>query len=287
MPRRSFSKAMVSAAFLTATAVSLPVVRLAFAEEAFVPGCTLPWSAIAPKHDANSACPPEGKADKEPHQAQNRAKNNVCATAKPLTVTYDTFKALQKKAEDDEIPFGSSNSLPGDRESLRDIYKMPSGKRIGEGSVVRYVGFISHPRYSNTGKGKGESVNCKLPDKENNDIHIDLVRQPGDPACRSVTAEVIPHFRPAAWEVDKLKLVMDRPVRITGHLFFDAAHRPCRNDEDKVAPKRISIWEIHPVYAIDVCREKTLKACPAEDRTKWLALDQWLNTEEDEAPENE
>jgi hypothetical protein len=116
----------------------------------------------------------------------------------------------------------------------------------------------------------------------NNDIHVDLARNPGEPACRSITAEIIPHYRPAAWEVDNLKLVMDRPVRLTGHLFFDASHRPCKTDTDNVSPKRASLWEIHPVYGVDVCRERTLQACPAGNEGKWLALDQWLNIEDDE-----
>jgi hypothetical protein len=281
MNPRSKARRKLITVLVALSLVGILDVAIAATDDAFTLECKLPWAAVAPKRDANRSCPAEGKADKAPHQAQNRAKNDLCATGTPVTITWDTFKALQKKAEDDGVSFGSANKLPDDRKVLRNIYKLPNGKRIGEGSIVTYVGFISHPRYSNTGKGKGESVNCKLPDRENNDIHVDLVKRPGDPACRSVTAEIIPHFRPLAWEVDKLKLVMDRPVRITGHLFFDAAHRPCKNDDDKVAPKRISLWEIHPVYAVDVCREKTVTACPADSKTKWLPLDQWVNVEED------
>lgn len=36
------------------------------------------------------------------------------------------------------------------------------------------------------------------------------------------------------------------------------------------------------MYAIEVCREKTLEACPAGNDAKWVPLDQWLNIDEDE-----
>lgn len=261
--------------------VSLPL--SASAQDKFVPPCKLPYAAIAKKQRIDRVCPPEGKTTSNAHRAQNRAKNELCAAGQPVTVTHREFVNLQKRAEDLGIPFGSSNKIPQDRKVLENILTLANGRRIGEGSVVRYVAFIIHPRYSN--RSKGESVNCKIPRAENNDIHLDLARLPGEPACRTVTAEVIPHYRPAPWEVDNLKLVMGRPVRITGHLFFDASHRPCANDNDKVNPKRVSNWEIHPVYAIDVCRGETLRACPASDNRKWISLDQWLNEEQQEEDE--
>jgi hypothetical protein len=148
---------------------------------------------------------------------------------------------------------------------------------------VRYVAFISNPRNSNT--SGGETVNCKKGGVGNNDIHMDLVRNTDEPACRSITAEIIPHFRPAIWQVKFLEKVMGRPVRVTGHLFFDASHRPCRTDKDKVSPKRASVWEIHPVYAIDVCLNKSLSGCPVTNDSKWLALHEWLNQEQEEDEE--
>ena len=266
-------------ALLILLAASLP----AMAQDKFVPACTLPYASIAKKHKIDTECPPEGKTKTEAHKAQNRAKNELCAAGAPVTVTHRTIIALQKKAEELDIPFGSSSKIPADRKVLRNILTLSNARKIGEGSVVRYVGFITHPRYSN--RSKGESVNCKVGGAENNDIHLDLARNPREPACRTVTAEVVPHYRPTAWEVDNLKLVMGRPVRVTGHLFFDASHRPCANDTDKVNPKRVSNWEIHPVYAIDVCLETTIRACPAGDERKWIALDQWLNEEQQEEDE--
>lgn len=261
--------------------LSLAVAAAAQADDQFTPPCALPFATIAQKHDIDRTCGPGGDTESGPHAAQNRAKNNFCATGLPVPVTYEIFKALQRAVDKAGIPYGSSNKLPPDRDALTEILKLSSGKTVGEGTIVRYVAFISHPRNSNL--RKGESVNCKEPGAEANDIHIDLLRRPndGEPACRSVTAEISPHYRPEYWEAPKLRLLRDRPVRITGQLFFDASHRPCRSDNDKANPKRISLWEIHPVYQIDVCRLDTLKACTVTG-DHWVPLSDWSNKEQEE-----
>jgi hypothetical protein len=265
-------------------------VGISAGEPKFIPGCTLPYAAIAPTepHEVDEKCSVEGKqGSNAKRRAMHRAKNALCADGVPTTLTYRDFTRLQTWSDKnkDRVPFGGPNSLPGDRDDLKDVYKVPDGPRVGEGSLVRYVGFISHPRYSNTKKkgGKGEAVNCNLLDDEHNDIHLDLVRKPGENACLSVTAEIIPHYRPRAWEVDMLIKVMSNnlPVRFTGHLFFDGVHHPCTLSSDgkvtkRASPPRITLWEIHPVYRIDVCKATTLTACPARDDNKWVRLHEWV-----------
>ena len=248
----------------------------------FTPGCTLPFAAIAQTHPLDNSCPIQGQGSAK-SQLQNQAKNNFCAAGTPVTLTYQNFKSLQTAVKNDgTIPFGCPTCLPDDRSKLRDIFALPNGTRIGEGSLVRYVGFIANPRYSNT--SGGETVNCKQNGQSNNDIHVDIMRQTEghEPACRSITVEINPHFRPAQWERDRLREARAHPVRITGQLFFDAAHKPCASDTDPVSPKRISLWEIHPVYGIDVCVNGTIASCPAGNESKWIPLHQWVNTEEDE-----
>jgi hypothetical protein len=250
------------------------------ADDKFVPQCTLPWVAIAPKEssEVDKQCPIEGKQSTNPKRApMQKAKNELCATGAPTLLSYQTFKTLQKRADEKGIPSGGPNSLPEDRADLKDIYKIPNGPRIGEGSVVRYVGYISNPRYSNTKKkgGKGEAVNCNLLEDADNDIHMDLVREPDQDPCLSVTAEIIPHFRPPAWEVNFLDRLKVRPVRVTGHLFYDSVHKPCVGPK-RASPPRISLWEIHPVYAIDVCSNKTLGGCAGNDESKWVPLHEWF-----------
>jgi hypothetical protein len=125
---------------------------------------------------------------------------------------------------------------------------------VGEGSLVQFVGFIIEAHYSDV--LSGESVNCDIVGEPTNDT----IGQALDAAeCTSITAEIIPHFRPHAWtmlamlngpNVAALRqdARLDRPLRFTGHLMFDATHMPCVNGQPaSSAPARISSWEIHPV----------------------------------------
>ena len=279
-------------AALLASIVALESVGSLVAAESFTPHCTLPATLDEAKARLDRlasrgadlpmivSCGPEGVAATPAHRAQNAAKNEFCAAGRAAVLRHSDFVMLQREAERRDIRFGSANRLPEDRAVLRDMVRLPNGAQVGEGSLVRHVAFLSHPRYSNT--GKGESVNCKHGGAANNDIHVDLVAAPDDPACRSITAEISPHFRPRAWERDVLDSVRDRPLRVTGHLFFDAAHRPCRNDNDRVQPMRASLWEIHPVYAIDVCRRRTLSGCRATDESVWIALESYRNVPQEE-----
>src|SRR6266850_5768374 len=90
------------------------------------------------------------------------------------------------------------------------------------------------------------------------------------PSARRSPAEIIPHFRPHAWTMLatlngpnvvtlRQNARLDRPLRFTGQLMFDASHLPCSNGQPaSEAPARTSSWEVHPVYRIDVCTALTL-----------------------------
>jgi len=247
----------------------------------FAPGCTLPHDDVHEVHAVDKSCRAEGDTpNSEPaHQAQNVAKNHFCAAGVPFTMMYQMFVDLQREAERQHIPHGrrgSTELLPQDRGVLKNFLKV-GNRTLGEGDLVRYVAFMSNPRFSNV--GKGESVNCHGPRDEDNDIHIDLIRDPSEVACVSVTAEMSPHYRPAIWDARVLQQITDRPVRVTGQLFFDASHTPCKGPNDtKTNPKRVSVWEIHPVYHFEVCKLKTLERCAANDDSKWDHLHHKFNT---------
>jgi hypothetical protein len=99
-----------------------------------------------------------------------------------------------------------------------------------------------------TKPGGSESVNCGLSGVDNNDIHIVLAGAKQAAECSSITAEMIPHLRPTSWNRTALNKIQ-RPVRIRGQLFFDASHLPCSGGAPVGSnPKRLSNWEIHPVY---------------------------------------
>jgi hypothetical protein len=98
--------------------------------------------------------------------------------------------------------------------------------------------------------------------------------------CDSITAEMSPHFRPEDWDSGVLKS-LGRPVRLTGHLFFDGSHKPCRPGK-AASPKRASVWEIHPVYQVDVCKNTSLSGCPFGDESKWTPLHDFMTQDEAE-----
>ena len=265
--------------------------------QGLVPDCTLPFASIAKHHPIDDNCAARGEADEDPdpnnvdaHALQNQAKNNFCATSQsPALVTFITFKKLQEKL-DQKAPEGKTwkkANLPKNRGLFRDIMTS-DGTTIGEGSVVTLAAWLMKIR-----PGSGESCNCgtnrKKPPADAIDVHLVLAEKKSvlmekkskctsaadeTLECQSVTAEVSPHFRPDQWNQDTIcSAARDHPLRFTGQLMYDAAHRPCP-DKRRGDPSRISGWEIHPVYAIDVCTEKSLDSCKADNDSVWTPLDQ-------------
>jgi len=96
-----------------------------------------------------------------------------------------------------------------------------------------------------------------------------------------VIAEMIPHFRPATWSMIDLRTPVNNPVRVTGQLFYDDAHEACVMAGGTLvgeSPQRISLWEIHPVYAIDVCSSTDPTQCDVSSNSSavWTPYDQWV-----------
>lgn len=248
----------------------------------FKPGCQLPFQKIKTEGlNIDAVCTNVGNAKDEEDRLEFMAKNNFCADGNPIPITYADLIALQEAA--DSIA-GLRQSLKTSRQQLLGSL-LPAKPKVVEGALVQLVTFAKDARNSNP--GAGEKVNCNLASKEENDIHIELMNEVDeeDP-CKSVTAEMSPHFRPAEWQaIVKLSKKLTRPVRITGSLFFDNSHQPCRG-EKRPNPKRISVWEIHPVYQFEICNVKTteLSKCDVAKNDLWVPLDQWDSAENDEEP---
>jgi hypothetical protein len=79
---------------------------------------------------------------------------------------------------------------------------------------------------------------------------------------------------------------LGRPVRLTGQLFFDGSHGPCRPGRP-ASPKRASVWEVHPIYRVDVCRNTTVSGCPVHDESKWIPLNEFETQDEQNHEEAE
>lgn len=239
--------------------------------------CTLPFDSIRQFHPIDESCGAGGSATDDAQIAQNTAKNNFCATGPAVSLTFDNFVQLQDAAQQAGISFGSAFQVPKDRSPLGSLLSLPGSGTVGEGSVVRLAAYIIAAHYSNVSKGEG--VNYKMGGQEDNDIHIVLGRaSSNDDPCTSVTAEISPHFRPDIWAPDIISGLAARRFRFTGQLFFDASHRPCVSAQ-RSNPPRESLFEIHPVYAVDVCTLANPDQCDVDNQTNWKSLQDWLGTD--------
>jgi hypothetical protein len=261
------------------------------AESALQLTCTLPFDAIKQAHSIDESCPAQGAAGANTAAGlQNTIKNSFCVRGVDTPVIFDDFSQLQFAAQGKGVSFGFGKPLRADRSALRSLVRASSGAVIGEGSLARLSAYVLDAHYSNV--SKGESVNCNTPGAEDNDIHIVLGESPEADTCDSVTAEISPHFRPEQWTPDALNRLAGRPLRFTGPLFFDASHTPCTSGR-RANPPRRSLFEIHPVYSVDVCKHvpsgngaANAAQCDASDDSQWVSLQLWTGDEAD-APESD
>jgi hypothetical protein len=252
----------------------------------FDPGCPLParYEAVKQHHPIDDTCKIDGPQNSAAEKkSESSAKNDFCATGNPVTITVTTLKSLQGKVDAKRAGGDKKFGKKADRSELEDLVTT-SGHTVGEGSLVRFTGFILDAHYSNV--GKGETVNCKTGGQEFNDIHIVVASSPTEKnMCKTVTAEMTPHLRPEVWTADNLDKLQGTKVRFTGHLFFDSAHNPCKQLAEgsfqKASPARISVWEVHPVYSLDVCEAAS---CAADSDAGWTSFEEFIGAMDEEEP---
>jgi len=227
----------------------------------FSPECTLPFDGVR-NPPADDHCGIAGGSTDIAKQEEAKAKNDFCAaTESARVITYEELIDLQSKSSK------IAKKLP-DRTPVRNL---------GEGEYVSYVAFIKDAHYSDV--SAGEAVNCNIPGNSTNDIHIVLLKDPSDDECLSTTAEISPHYRPLAWtDKNLMKASAGHPVRLQGHLFFDGSHTPC-SGSSRPNPKRASLWEIHPVYSVDVCKQTTLAECQSST-AEWTPLTKLISSKQ-------
>jgi hypothetical protein len=267
-------------------------------------GCgSLPFPLPTKARPIDKSCGNEGDSKGTAKGKQNAAKNILCSRGDPITLSFSDFFSLQKQAADLRIPFGADGFGPGRVEHLPDNrseltgdrFHLNSGQVIREGDKVQIVGFMDDPHAADL--GQGEDVNCHNKKAPENDVHINLTEQVAPPKpgrndsntvsdekkaarikahCKAIIVEAIPHYRPDLFDASYLKAIAERqmPTRITGQLFFDAAHRPCDGSTPRDSSVRGTLWEIHPIYSIDVCKNRTLDQCPASREDVWVPLNQ-------------
>ena len=116
-----------------------------------------------------------------------------------------------------------------------------------EGAALRTIGYIVAVKPQ---AGNEEGTNCGFSKVSDTDIHIAIVGEAGDGERNSVVVETTPRFLKAhpKWTKKTLEQYenLDIAVRISGWLMLDPNHR---NHLNKY---RHTLWEIHPITAIEV-----------------------------------
>ena len=268
--RGAISRVSSRAAIHALSLLLLSGIQFAGAADKFPKPCDLPYNGQGSKQNIDKKCPPEGKVSENQsaekiarQEAQNRAKNNLCAAGTARPASFELFDQLQAAVDAAGIAYGSSANLPG-RQSLTNL--TTASGTFSEGDVVVLEGWLEHAKRA----GK-ESCNCGLSTVKDTDIHIHLARDPGVNRCESVVAEMTPHYRPTEWTAARLQNMSGWYVRVAGPLFFDASHKPCSGGQSIAGqPARRSNWEIHPVYKFEVC---VYEEC--DDPSAWYTVKQW------------
>jgi hypothetical protein len=228
-----------------------------YAADAFPNNCPGGKVATFPGFEAriDALCGLRGSGNIPEWTIENMLKNNFCAAGPPTAITIKDMVALQNRSP-------HTNGALRDRSALH---------KLGEGRIVMLQGYVLFARQEGA-----ESVNCGrlVPNgPEYHDIHISIVDTPSNQdECTAVVVEMSPHHRPATWNPSLLRKVAltHLAVRVTGQLFFDSAHQPCTDGVPTGSnPRRATVWEIHPVYAFEVCTKSTC------DAGGWQSLDNY------------
>jgi hypothetical protein len=232
-------------------------------------------SSTGPCADNLYTCPTDGcEHPGTPHALLNNAKRGIGAdTSGPFTrLTFQQFVRLQAIVDDKGIDLGHNSHLTqAERDELKDL-NLGDGTTAGEGDRVELVGFIASDH--ELGSSSKESVNCRLNGRfADNDVHIPIVARADDTVFHSVVVEPIPQDRPNSWTLAAFrKLQRDgTQIRIRGQLVLDNAHRVNDSPDDAGVsnePKRLTVWEIHPVKHVFVCK-KASNNCDSTTAAEW------------------
>src|SRR6266550_6393224 len=112
-------------------------------------GCDLPWDG-GESHEVDKHCPNEGCATREQDKAQNKIKNNLCATGTPVQISFTSIDKLQravdKKVQQGQLTYGSTGPpLPADRAKLKGLTTVDVSNHavtLGEGDLVTLDAFV-------------------------------------------------------------------------------------------------------------------------------------------------
>jgi hypothetical protein len=217
-------------------------------------------------------CPARGCEEEGTQAAQsNELKRRLPHLGTPLTLSFADLAQLQHQA-DESVGQGPYEPSLEQRARLHDLHV--SSGTVGEGDLVRVLGFIANSSDGLHLNKSGESVNCQLKKPSENDIHIPLVAAPEDTEFKGIVAEMVPQDRPQAWSVEALKDVRAKRLQVwvEGGLSYDKVHFVDADADNpmKDEPERMSLWEIHPITKFLVCRKPH---CDPQFEQDWTPLE--------------
>jgi hypothetical protein len=222
-------------------------------------------------------CEPVGCAIEDTPEAEaNKVKNTLpSAQAAPKFVALDDFERLQAKIKS---PQGLAVS---DRKIFHDI-KISRPREGGtietiafsEGDLVEVMGYIVGTPHAR----RFDPANCLLIGRDNNGYRIDIARLPGDTEYDSILVEMIPRGRNTWWTLGRLQRIRHEGLRVhvVGKLFYDNKHLVNSDPDEAIVgePKRMSLWEIHPVSIFELCPKAKHDACKEVRGKDWIKLEE-------------
>jgi hypothetical protein len=217
---------------------------------------------------ACTATKPTGcSAADSPHGLVNQLKRTAPPPGTPTTLTFETFSKLQTAAVD--LVDQGVDIPAAEREKIKSLETAEG--TVGEGARVQLVAFLSEGKpHANS----GESVNCNLKTEANNDLHIPVTETKNGSEFEGIVVEMIPQDRPAKWTSANVAKLRGKVLLIEGSLFYDNLHfaNGDANNPMQGQPKRFSLWEIHPVISLKVCKKATVGQCDPARATDWNAF---------------
>lgn len=178
---------------------------------------------------AHADCPPEGDGG---DPALNTLKNRTDRPTSTLPLSVDHVL-----------------SLPAVRTKLdRARWTAAQRKTIGdlEGAGVSVVGYFLGAKEEGP-----ESANCHGEERAQRDFHLYLANQPTDAKSASMVVEITPRQHDKRWTLPELNALVRTKtlVRVSGWLMYDQEHGA------EVGKSRGTLWEIHPITALEVQRD--------------------------------
>ncbi len=233
-----------------------------------------PFKTIETVTDSDRECPAQGdsvQGKKPDTYDQDLVKNNFCAPEPVRDITITQLADLQRTTV---TQLKVKQGTPPDDRSVLHSAKLG---QFQEGNLVRLTAYVLMAETADY-ESTGESVNCNIglrtPGQSytkdyvvpRNDIHIALAARGATDECSSVTAEITPHMRPQDWNETAVSNLKGKLVRVTGQPMYDGSHHVCVGGKaGKSDPARQALWEIHPVYNLEVCQKDSGGSCADQD----------------------